>query len=422
MARFDHPMSLSLPSRLKSMGALALSAGLVLSSGCGSSKDADQKDSGSSQSKDGKNKPGAGSGNSTDPKRDSSKPKDENDPGGDSEGSGAEKRDPNQPKFDIGIPEPEKKEGDIPDCEDVIHRPCDKGSDDPLHAMGINCPGADPQIKASFVGTDNSRGVRSSLGKTDAFNPREGSKYLVLGTGKVAELDKETPEGDNDYGPRYCSDVLGKIGVPGDKLPAPIKTNRVGTQDCEQNPALVGTGDCSNTIQAQWDAAGSDKPRANDYAELRLKIKVPLWAKSLSYDFAFATVEYPGYYGKQYNDLFIAWLESKRWTGNVSFDDKGNPISLNAGFLDYRDAEKGTFNDPDCKNGCKAEELHGSCFKQHASTKWLRTSFGVTPGEEIELIFAIMDLHDPILDSYVLLDNFRWGCEDKGKPKTDPPI
>lgn len=399
---------------------LAMGLGLTLNFGCGPASPA--KENGSTSTPKNPGSENETKGQPQDPKGsekgDSTQDPGEKDPGTNNsnspEGQG--------PKFDIAVPEPTPKDpGEIPDCEEVTHRPCDKTSEDPLHAMGINCPGEDPQITASFVGTDESRGVRSSLGNSDVFKPREGERYLVLGTGKVAEIDKETPPGDRDYGPKYCSDVLGKIGVPGNTLPAPIKTNRVGTQDCAQNPALVGTGDCSNTIQAQWDAAGTKNPKANDYAELRLKIKVPLWAKSLSYDFAFATVEYPAYYGKKFNDLFIAWLESKKWTGNVSFDDKGNPISLNAGFLDYRDAEKGTFNDPDCTNGCTAPELHGSCFKQHAATKWLRTSFGVTPGEDIELIFAIMDLHDPILDSYVLLDNFRWGCDDKGKPKTDPP-
>lgn len=410
-------------SFLRPSGKIALGLGLALSMGCGSATPDEKTGADASSKKDGeKGSTGSKSGKSggSGGKAGSSGGEEEKDPGSEDSGNPGPE---GGPKFDIEVPEPTPKDpNEIPDCEEVSHRPCDKTSDDPLNAMGINCPGEEPRIKGTFMGTEESRGIRTSLGNTDAFKPREGVKYLVLGTGKVAELDKETPEGDRDYGPKYCSDILGKLGVPGNTLPAPIKTNRVGTQDCEQNPSLVGKGDCSNTIQAQWDAAGSAKPKANDYAELRLKMKVPLWAKSLSYDFAFATVEYPAYYGKRFNDLFIAWLESKRWTGNVSFDDKGNPISLNAGFLDYRDAEKGTINDPDCAQGCKAPELHGSCLKQHAATKWLRTSFGVTPGEEIELIFAIMDLHDPILDSYVLLDNFRWGCDDKGKPKTDPPI
>jgi hypothetical protein len=39
---------------------------------------------------------------------------------------------------------------------------------------------------------------------------------------------------------------------------------------------------------------------------------------------------------------------------------------------------------------------------------------------EPEAVFAIFDLSDSILDSYVFLDDFRWGCEGGGMPKTRP--
>jgi len=61
-------------------------------------------------------------------------------------------------------------------------------------------------------------------------------------------------------------------------------------------------------------------------------------------------------------------------------------------------------------------------MRQHAGTNWLQTTAGVTPGEQITVVFAIFDLADPILDSYIFLDNFKWGCEPSGnKPSTMPP-
>ena len=36
------------------------------------------------------------------------------------------------------------------------------------------------------------------------------------------------------------------------------------------------------------------------------------------------------------------------------------------------------------------------------------------------MVFAIFDLSDSILDSYVFLDNFAWGCEPTGGPTTQP--
>lgn len=327
------------------------------------------------------------------------------------------------PKFDMGAHPKAEQDTGGPDCEEKNkHEPCDAASNDPLHALGINCPGESPQIQASFQGAPASRGVLTKLGNTNTFNPREGSKYLILGTGLVEEVSQDTKPSDSDASPRLCNKEFKGGMNNGQALPPPLKTNRVGDVDCEADPSLVGTGDCSNTIEEQWLAgAPSNGKGARDYAELRLKMTVPEWANSLAYDFAFFTVEYPVFYQRIFNDFFVAWLESKKWTGNISFDKQQNPISLNAGFLDFRDAVNGTPNDPDCKDGCKAPELHGSCFRTHAGTNWLTTKVGVTPGEEIELVFAIFDLGDARLDSYVILDNFRWGCDPQGKPQTDPP-
>jgi hypothetical protein len=103
--------------------------------------------------------------------------------------------------------------------------------------------------------------------------------------------------------------------------------------------------------------------------------------------------------------MYIGWLESELWTGNISFDGSGNPISLNAGFLEY------TGNAP---------ELQGTCMRQHAATGWLTTTAGVTGGENITVVFGIFDLSDSILDSYAFIDNFEWGCEPTGGPVTEP--
>src|SRR5690606_31741518 len=122
-------------------------------------------------------------------------------------------------------------------------------------------------------------------------------------------------------------------------LPAPMVGSDVGGQTCADNPDLIGMGDCSNTIESQL--AGS----VNDYTELRITATVPNGVNSFSYDLAYFSFEYPDYYLSVYNDMYIGWLESEVWTGNISFDEMGAPISLNAGFLDYRDANPP--NDPE---------------------------------------------------------------------------
>jgi hypothetical protein len=326
---------------------------------------------------------------------------DDTGPGADDTGDG--------PKFDLGTPPADT--GDEPSCEELgtcectipEHVPCDAGTNDPFQAMGLNCPG-ELQVNGSTSGPASARGIRSSFGSTNVFDPREGSVYAVIGSGLVGELDNDTPASDGNgffphADPTYCNDDLGAYD-PGGSLPAPLKVQDVGG-DCTANPALLGTGDCSNTIEGQFSQGGS----ADDYVELRFDVQVPPDIVSLSYDFAFSSTEYPYYYDSEFNDMYVGWLESELWTGNISFDGSGNPISLNAGFLEY------TGN---------AAQLAGTCMQQHAATGWLTTTTGVTGGETITVVFAIFDLSDSNLDSYVFLDNFEWGCVPTSGPSTEP--
>jgi hypothetical protein len=313
--------------------------------------------------------------------------------------------------------------GDCDECVAYEHVPCDSGTSNPFSAMGLNCPG-EATVTASSMGNPLAMGVRTGFGSTQEWAPREGTAYAVIGSGRIEELDTPTPAGDSDVGPMHCNDDLdGLSGGAGDfgmydrggELPQPLRAMNVGG-DCTADASLIGSGDCSNTIQAQYEA-GSD---SYDYTEVRIEAVVPVTNNSINYDFAFFSTEYPFYYKSAFNDMYVGWLESESWTGNISFDTAGNPISLNAGFLDFRDAQGGAINDPTCATGCSAPELHGTCMQQHAGTKWLQSSAPVTPGETITLVLAVFDLSDSILDSYVFLDNFGWGCEGDSTPSTKP--
>ncbi|RMG93514.1 MAG: hypothetical protein D6705_18545 [Deltaproteobacteria bacterium] len=303
-------------------------------------------------------------------------------------------------KFDVGN-FPDAPGGGMT-CAVPEHVPCD-GDDDIWHAIGVNCPG-EPQWTVQFNGNPQQTYVLAGpLGthQPPPFPPLEGEKILILSSGVAQELTQ---------GGLYMStDLGGFTQVP---LPPPINPNKVSqTEDCAQNPALIGTGDCSNTIYDQW----SQGTGAYDLAEMRMQIQVPEGAYGFHYDLAFFSTEYPVFYKSQYNDMYIAWLESETWTGNISFDEMGNPISLNAGFLDYKDAP----NTYDCPAPCTAPELAGTAMEGHAGTKWLTTTAGVVPGETITLQFVIFDVSDGILDSTVILDDFGWDCEG-GPPVTVP--
>ena len=278
------------------------------------------------------------------------------------------------------------------------HTPCDGANSSNANAIGLGCPG-ETQVNVTTSGAAGAFGTRTSFGNTGAFPPREGARYLVIGSGLFSQLSMINA----------CSADLGAFDP--NALPAPMESQGVGAQDCAQNPNLVGTGDCSNSIQ------GALTSTVKDYTELRFTATVPANVTSFSYELAFLSTEYPDYYLSQYNDMYIGWLESEEWTGNVSFDSQDRPVALDSDFLEYRDANAA--NDPVCvNNNCSAPQLHGTCMQGHAGTRWLRTTASVAPGETITMIFAVFDVGDSVLDSYAFLDNFRWGCDGGGAPST----
>ncbi len=303
-------------------------------------------------------------------------------------------------KFDLGgLPDL----GDQLNCGAPTAEPCDHLDDDPWHAIGLNCPGGQ-QVDGSQAGQPQQFHVHSGNVGTympAPFPPQEGEKMLIMSSGNAADL--LVP------GLFASTDINFFVSTP---LPPPIQTNAVSaTEDCALNPTLIGTGDCSNTIEDQWSQGSG----SYDYAEMRMSIEVPEGAFGFSYNLAMFSTEYPDYYQSSFNDMYVAWLESELWTGNISFDDMGNPISLNAGFLDYKDAP----NIYDCPAPCMAPELGGTAMMGHAGTRWLTTTAGVNPGETIELLFGVFDLSDGVLDTVVLLDNWHWACEG-GPPITIP--
>ncbi len=93
---------------------------------------------------------------------------------------------------------------------------------------------------------------------------------------------------------------------------------------------------------------------------------------------------------------------------NISFDGNGNPISVNSGFVNV--CTPGFYKDRNfpCVQGPTA--LNGTGFEQHAASGWLTTTapIALNAGGTFTLRFAIWDAGDMILDSTILIDNFRW--------------
>ena len=227
------------------------------------------------------------------------------------------------------------------------------------------------------------RGIRDHFGAT--YLPRAGAALVVLSSGLVLD--------ENDAGFVPHEDGGGGGGTS------------FGDADVHAHPAPgPGVGFC----------AFPDPPEVNDYAELRLEVQVPTNAQSFSFDFAFMSAEYPEWVCSEFDDTFVAMLSSQAFSGNVSFDSMGHPVSINVGFF--------TVCPVGSTPGCTGDaELVGTGYQGAVGggTGWLTTTSPVVPGEKITLRFVIFDEGDHVLDSTVLIDNFRWKLQAIDTPVTE---
>jgi hypothetical protein len=275
-------------------------------------------------------------------------------------------------------------------CMPPEHEPCDGDANSLVLALGLACPG-EADVESSQVGSVAGRTTRTEIG---GFGPREGQRFAVLGSGLVNELTNETPDGDIPSAPTFCNDDQGAFDVG--TLPEPM-TSLPTPESCD-DPEFVGMGDCSASLE---DEIVGD---IQDYSALTIGVTVPEDVRSFSFDFAFSSLEYPASMGA-FNDLFVAWLVSESWTGNVSFDGD-DAISVNSNLLVITDDD---MTEP---------MFTGTCLRGHASTGWLTTTAPVVAGEEIQVVFAVFDQVDSAVDSFVFLDAFRWNCSPVPAPET----
>lgn len=159
----------------------------------------------------------------------------------------------------------------------------------------------------------------------------------------------------------------------------------------------------------------------HDSVALRLVLQVPSDAHSFSFQFKFHTYDFPDFVCSSYNDWFFATLSPAPATGpNVAFDSQGNPITADTPELlaVCTPQAAGGLSFP-CASG--AGELAGTGFDGRGATPWLTTRVPVTPGSEITLDLGIFDAGDGVLDSTVLIDDFRWSSAAVASPITTVP-
>jgi hypothetical protein len=175
--------------------------------------------------------------------------------------------------------------------------------------------------------------------------------------------------------------------------------------------------------------------QAMDSVVLRLSIRVPTNATSLSYAFKFYTSEYAEYVCQAYNDSFVALLDTKapldpKHDKNISFGAGGDPINVNSAFFQACSPDT-SWNGKAFACPLGTAELVGTGFDAQASalgkyalngaTDWLRTISPVVSGEEMTIRFMIWNVGDHWLPSTVLVDDWQWSTETVTEPSTNPP-
>lgn len=163
-----------------------------------------------------------------------------------------------------------------------------------------------------------------------------------------------------------------------------------------------------------------------DPTAVEIEIRVPSNAHGFSFNFDFYTYEWPGYICSQYNDFFVAILSpipQGQSDGQISFDNQGNPVSVNNAFVDVCGCAGG----PPCSAGGKVfqcslgtNELNGTGFESHAATSWLKTTAPAEPNTLIRIRWGAYDSGDGILDSTGLVDNWEWIAEPGTVVGTNP--
>lgn len=294
---------------------------------------------------------------------------------------------------------------------------CDDKSDDPWNVLGLGCEGAlentipilNPKFQSKVVAYRAAKGFGTALDPNAPgellFRPHEGEKFLVISTGQIAALQ---PDGTVvEVKPQFENANNFNADVP-DALPLPMSPVRGsnGGQGGTPFQGCDGVNDCSDSIDPNWVLGNTDP---NDVLFGSFQVTVPPGTYGFGFDVAYFSSEYPDYVGEQFNDMFIGWVSSESYTGNVTFQN-GQPFTVTA--LAGEMEQTGFIGaDP---------ALAGTGFEGGGSTGWVTINWKVSPGETFTFAIAIMDMGDSSKATLALLDNWRWSCKGCVLIEEDP--
>jgi len=276
-----------------------------------------------------------------------------------------------------------------------------------------------PPCDAMLSGMKDAAALAGAIGLCD-------KRFLLATTLTAADprAVQVLPDYGTNYAPKEGSAIAAlSTGIAARKSDKGYVSPQEGTEfrSVDPNPDL--------TVPVVAGCGQKKAPATvNDMTTLEVKLKVPQNAKSFSFSFVYDSAEYPEYVCTDYNDAFLAELQSKMYPKfqNVSFDSAGHPITVNNALFTVCDNWT-TAKTKQCKTPGSA--LAGTGYENSdfltgnrigGGTGWLTTTVPVDYLETITLRFIIFDEGDQIYDSAVVLDNFVWSLNAASGPVTIP--
>lgn len=228
--------------------------------------------------------------------------------------------------------------------------------------------GSAPPVSGNFhIG----HGVESAFGT--GVQPLEGDRILVLSTG--AARQPASPDYSAELNKGYSSgSIEGTLYVP------------------------LG---CAELNTSSFDGIA-----------LEVVLRAPPGTTSFDFQARYYTKDWPSFVCGGFVDRATVqmWPEPQGSSdGVILFDSSLNPM------WEGSVESCGCMSGPPCNAGgfvftCPlgTSALANTGYENHGASGWVQTPIPVSGGQEIILRFSIQDTGDGVLDSSLLLDNFRW--------------
>jgi hypothetical protein len=336
---------------------------------------------------------------------------------------------------------------DFPD--DGVDNDCDGHADDPVIACET-IPAQAPGAPEDFARAADLCAQRARTKAGTVFDPLVAASWgevQGLGPGQTLWTSHTKPEqvaivssfGGNE--PRQGRTMIGLAngpwGAADPRASAALDPPGFHLTDACADIPLAGP-DCASLTNGSEGGMVS----VQDWAELRLHVRIPSNVQTAAFDFAFYSSEFNQWWDSSANDGFFVLVSSKSLSGqNVARDKNGLAITINSGFFQLCPPPPG----PAGLSADKAAALQtcagvagapaqsivgtlagtgydgaavgaddtvlstsGSRYVYGGGSGWLTTKFPVVPQEELDMRIVIADAFDGLKDSAVVLDAIRW--------------